>query len=333
MKTTKELWNSYPLRNALPDWRIRWQPSAPEALTQAYRQYYRLPDVEAGQHRMGKLESAGFDIALQYWTCPDAVANLILVHGYYDHVGLYGSLIGFCRAQRLNLVAFDLPGHGLSSGEAARIDDFDQYETVFADVFQQAEQQLPALPWLAAGQSTGGAILASYLLKRHPVAGQSGPLLVWLLAPLLRPAGWRSGRWIHTLVHRFVARVPRRFVLNGNNRVFAEFVASSDPLQSRYLSVHWVTALKRWLGWIERRSPFDYPVRMIQGTADQTVDWRYNIPAYQRLFPALMLSRIVGAHHHLVNESPERLGNVYEVMRSDLSAVLAAQETASKTGQ
>ncbi len=324
-KTTRELWNSYPLRNALPDWRENWQHSAPEALLSAYRHYYRLAEKGVCRHRMGKLTSAGFDIAVQYWECPEAAGNLILVHGYYDHVGLYGSLIDFCRAQRLNLVAFDLPGHGLSGGEPARIDDFDQYEAVFFDVYQQAEKQLPALPWLAAGQSTGGAILASYLLKRRPLAGQSGPLEVWLLAPLLRPVGWRSGRWVHALVRLFVRRVRRRFALSGNNPLFAEFIASGDPLQSRHLSVHWVTALKRWLVWVERQRPLAYPVRMIQGTADQTVDWGYNAPVYQRLFPDLRLTLIEGGHHHLVNETPERLEAVYRALLSGLDAVLPAK--------
>lgn len=271
-----------------------------------YLLFYQLPEPMPGvRHSVGLVSVSGFSIAVQSWVRPGARANLVLVHGYYDHVGLYGNMIRLCQEQHLNLVAFDLPGHGLSSGERVSIDSFQRYDQVFQCIFDQARCQLPGR-WFALGQSTGGAILANYLLTHRPGV-DIGLERVILLAPLLRPFGWTGARWLHAIGRYFLERTPRNFKTGGNNPAFSRFLAESDPMQEKHLSIQWVSALKEWIDYIEAQPPFAFPVGMIQGTSDLTLDWRYNQQAYQRLFPELELVALSGAEHHLVNETGVRL--------------------------
>lgn len=280
-----------------------------------YRQHYHLPNPEQTDdwrdHQITYASVAGYQITVQRWLHARPVGNLILVHGYYDHVGLYGSVVRFCQQQGWNLFAFDLPGHGLSSGQRAVIHHFREYVDVFNQLYTLATQHWSG-DWYALGQSTGGGILANWLLQHRPIAGESGPLSVALLAPLLKPSGWHLGKALTPLAGLFTQQLRRRFRHDGNTPTFSRFLEQDDPLQSRYLSVKWVNALRQWIPEMEHQPSLDYPVLLIQGEQDKTVDWRYNLPVYQRLFPALETLRMPAAHHHLVNDISSHQCEMYQ---------------------
>src|SRR5699024_4012803 len=97
------------------------------------------------------------------------------------------------------VLAYDLPGHGLSSGPRAEIDDFRTYREVLEQCLAQARHHLPG-PWHVIAQSTGGAIVMDYLLHHGFDDGNSPFRQIILLAPLVRPYKWSSARWLHTLM-------------------------------------------------------------------------------------------------------------------------------------
>jgi len=161
------------------------QPLTAEA--QGYQRFYGL-DLSAHSW-LGGFQAAGFDLVGQAWLPEQPIATLFLLHGYYDHMGLYRHVIEWALKQGFAVISCDLPGHGLSSGERASISDFAVYQQVLEVLFEQARAlQLPR-PWHLCGQSTGGAIAVDHLLHqgaRSPIDGQ-----VILLAPLVRPCSWR----------------------------------------------------------------------------------------------------------------------------------------------
>lgn len=91
---------------------------------QAYRQFYCFSDTSATHSCMGTLQAGGYQIALQAWWPEQPRATLVLLHGYYDHVGLYRHVIEWALGMGFAVLSFDLPGHGLSSGARASIGDF-----------------------------------------------------------------------------------------------------------------------------------------------------------------------------------------------------------------
>lgn len=284
------------LRDGLPAY---GQAGEPTALQQLFCQYYGIDfsaDHPGLQYRLGTVQSGDFRLAVHSWLQEGASSNLLLVHGYFDHSGLFSRLIEHGLARNCNVLIFDLPGHGLSSGEPAVIDDFADYSRAIHAVLEAV--QWPQLPLWVMAQSTGCAALVEY--SRHypwPFAATV------LLAPLVRPLGWKSGRLAHSLVRHFVDSIERKFTPNSTDPEFFEFL-KSDPLQSSRLPVRWVTALRAWLAALPSANLAVGKALIVQGDADQTVDWRFNLEFYQTLFPGSEVVMLSGAGHQLANESP-----------------------------
>ena len=270
-------------------------PGAP-----AYLGHYglALADMPQGvRHAMGAVAAGGYRIAAHCWFHPTPGGTAFVVHGYFDHVGLYGHLIRHLLGRSLNVVAFDLPGHGLSDGERVTIASFDHYVEVFEGVLDAAAG-LPR-PWHGVGQSTGGAIVLHHLLRaaEHPFAG------VALLAPLVHPRRWGINRLIYLAARRWRRQIPREFVANSGDPAFLEFIAHRDPLQARHLPLEWIGAMKRWAEELHELPPSSRPASVIQGDADTTLDWRYNLRLLRRKLPNGRFHLLPGARHHLVNET------------------------------
>lgn len=267
-----------------------------------------LPGVE---HRVGYVDSGPYRLAVHHWRQPDAVANLLIVHGYYDHTGLFDKLVAQGLLHRCNVVIFDLPGHGLSSGEPAVIHDFADYARAINDVL--ARVWLPELPLWAMGQSTGCSALTEYARRFDWVFDA-----LVLLAPLVRPTGWFGVRVAHRLLGPFVSSVPRKFSTNTSDREFLEFVAR-DPLQCHKVPLAWITALRNWLADLEHSSLGVGSALVIQGDNDLTVDWPYNLEVIQKLYPQTEVEYLAGAGHQLANELPETIAHYFSVVRQHLA--------------
>lgn len=307
------------LRDSLPEFELR--AGLPiGGIFSNYLQFYDLdaqslcPDnAQHIHHSFGAISSSGFRIACHYYAPPPAQLNgtVLLVHGYYDHVGLYTHLLRYCLARNLAVFAFDLPGHGLSSGAPAAIDSFDQYTQVFADCLTLVRGAQADKPLHLLAQSTGGSIVMDYCL-RHCALSQQQLANVVLLAPLVRPASWRRGRLTYAMVRRFIKQIKRSFAVNSHDTQFLRFLSESDPLQCRLLPVAWVGALKNWLREFEEYPACAKAISVVQGSGDTTVDWRYNLKRIEEKFPHSEAVILQQARHHLANESQEIRDALYE---------------------
>ena len=260
--------------------------------------YYGLDVAAAGlevQHSVGTITSGPWRLATHLWQQPEARGNLVLLHGLFDHTGLYDKLLAYGLSRQYNVLMFDLPGHGLSTGEPAVIKDFAAYGRAIGSVLGQV--QLPQLPCVAMAQSTGCAALVEFA-RIYPWPFQAAVLL----APLVRPAQWSKVRAGHTLLRHFTDSVSRTFNENSSDREFLSFIRR-DPLQARRSSMRWVGALRRWLKTLPIANLGVGPVLVVQGDADGTVDWRYNINVIVGLFPGSRVEYVSGAGHQLANES------------------------------
>ncbi len=267
-----------------------------------YLTFYSLNDlVNKAQYQMGVEKIAGFTINIQQFLVTNAKASVIIVHGYYDHVGLYGHLINYALEQNYNVLCFDLPGHGLSSGESANIQSFQQYDVIFSTLLERLNKTHKQ-PIYAFGQSTGGAIILNYLLKSRNQARRLDKAV--LLAPLVKPRGWRLGLKLVSIINLFIQQRPRQIITNPANPDFSDFLRQ-DPLQATELKLQWVIALKHWLTFWLKLPPLNFPLYVVQGNHDQTVDWQHNQPIILQKFPQRKLHILAKGQHHLVNDSIE----------------------------
>lgn len=283
---------------------------------QAYRQFYCFSDTSATHSCMGTLQAGGYQIALQAWWPEQPRATLVLLHGYYDHVGLYRHVIEWALGMGFAVLSFDLPGHGLSSGARASIGDFAEYQTVLQAVLAEAAVLELPQPWHLCGQSTGGAILIDYLLTGAPGA-EIGETI--LLAPLVRPRAWGWSQFSYRIMKRFVSEIPRRFSVNSSDAEFIDFVHHQDPLQPRNLPTAWVGALSQWVPHIEAAPRSARSPLIIQGEADMTVAWQHNLQVLQDKFAAPQILRLAEARHHLANEAPALRQRYFEFLTERLA--------------
>jgi len=277
------------------------QPLSSDA--EAYRRFYSLE--LPGQSWLGGFTVAGFELVGQVWLPAAPVkpaGTVFILHGFYDHMGLYRHVIEWALARGQAVISCDLPGHGLSSGARASITDFAIYQQVLDGLLDQARRLGLPRPWHVCGQSTGGAIAIDHVLHQgdsSPIDGQ-----VVLLAPLVRPSAWHRSRLSYSVLRHFVDGIDRRFTANSNDPAFLPFL-QADPLQPRRLPTAWVGAMFNWVKHIEAAPSSLRTPLIIQGQADATVDWAYNLKVLKRKFEGAQVLMLPEARHHLVNELPD----------------------------
>lgn len=298
------------LRETLPN--LSFSPTSDTPSDQlphaaSYLKHYQLNELSAAcgehpgaRHYLGKLQTAGYHIASQYWLPEKPIGTVFVVHGYFDHSALYRHLFSYLLQKGYAVVTFDLPGHGLSDGELASIASFDHYVEAFDGLLTLCANHLPQ-PWHAVGQSTGGAIVLKHLLEEPD--GKSLFKHIALLAPLLHPQGWNMGRLTYHLVHRFISHIKRDFKNNSGDTEFLDFLKNKDPLQSRHIPLEWVGSMKRWTEEFHDLPVNHKAITIIQGDKDLTLDWRYNLKQFRQKLPNVKIAMIDNAQHHLVNEA------------------------------
>jgi len=279
-------------------------------LVQTYLNHYGINFGEQFAsvfHGFGYVTAAGFQLATHYWLPANPKGTLIIVHGYYDHTGIFGQPIRFALEQNLAVLAFDLPGHGLSTGEQAVIDSFDQYGDGLAEILRASAAIMPQ-PLYVLGQSTGCAIFLNYLWRYSAKKTNADEFAkIVLCSPLVLPRTWRGrymGQHVYAILHHFVNRITRNFSENSHDATFLEFI-QKDPLQAKHLSLRWLGAMKAWHKTFLNLYPLQKELLIVQGTNDMTVDWRYNIPLIQKKLPRAKIVYINDAGHQLVNESDD----------------------------
>jgi lysophospholipase len=297
-----------------PEMDCDWQTTP---FAQAYLDYYGInfaKQYEYLKHGFGYINASSFRIATHYLLPIKPQGTLVVVHGYYDHVGIMGPAIRFALDHNLAVLAFDLPGHGLSSGEPAVIDSFDEYGDVLAEILQQSAVIMPQTLY-AMGQSTGCAVLLNYLWRHVFAKNATDPFKkIALCSPLVLPRAWRGwhmGRHVHATLRHFIPRVARTFSSNSHDLKFLDFIQRQDPLQARHLSLRWISAMKAWHRTFSGLSPLQKNILVVQGTADMTVDWGYNIPLIERKLPHVKVVYIENAGHQLINESEHYRRDVF----------------------
>lgn len=281
---------------------------------QAYFDFYGINfglHFSGVTHYFGSIPNDPFETAVHYYQCDNSVATCFIVHGYFDHSGLYKHLIEYCLNHQISVVVFDLPGHGLSGGEPASIGDFQDYQQALKNVVAFIGNETGE-PRYVMAQSTGAAIVMDYLLsEKHPVFSKAV-----VLAPLVRPASWAFVSAMHSVASVFIKRIKREFRRNSHDNRFLKFLKHEDPLQCRFLSLRWLGAFKQWLKRFIDLTPIHYPLLVVQGKKDTTVDWRFNVAVVQEKFKGSRVVYLPNAGHQLANESEEFRQPIYSAIKA-----------------
>ena len=272
----------------------------PEAV-EAYFAHYGLDGDWCGaEHVFGSFESAGFTLAAHLYKPRLYTATVLLLHGYLNHSGQYRHLIRYLLENGFAVAVYDLPGHGLSTGETAAIDLFDQYVQTTQDFMQVVRKHLDG-PFYAVGFSTGSAILIEMLLEN--IADDFEKIV--LAAPLIHWTGYEQSKGTFKVYIKFTEKIPRFYRKNSSDKDHQIFNKTQDYLHCKHLSLRWVKALFDWNHKIESITACHREALVIQGDKDGTVDWKYNLKLIEKKLPNAETKIIPGANHELFNEAIE----------------------------
>ncbi len=304
------------IRNELRPWEEARRAELSEAEAR-YAGHFDLPG-EGVTHHLGAVRVNDLSVAVQQFVpAGDSRGTVVLLHGYLDHSALNGRAIEEFVDWGFTVVAYDMPGHGLSDGESADIADFSVYADVLLAVLQDVCADT-AKPLHLVAHSTGTpAVLGALHQRRENPIPDLGKVI--LLAPLIHSWGEQLSTVGHTAVRPFVKRVPRIQRRVSHDGHFVRMLRQGNPMRIRSVPLHWFSELRKWQRQVHRWDPLpEVSATVLQGTGDKVVAWQKNLPALRALLPAAHVHTVEGAFHHLLNEDRPHREPVYTTLRETL---------------
>lgn len=239
--------------------------------------------------------------------------TVIFLHGLFDHVGTNLNAITVCLKANYTFAAFDLPGHGLSSGQRGSIGDFNQYAKSL-DLFLETCDSFLSPPFVFIGHSTGCAVALEYI-----ISSSDQPFCKMIfLAPLVRSSSYQFSA-LGFKIFKVFRIAPRRWTRNSSHdkEVLKRF--RNDSLQPVIFPLQWADAYFRWFERVKDMPPRQLPLTVIQGTGDNVVDWKYNLQWLENKIAGLKVVMIGDARHNLLNESLEYRHQCYDAIQKILN--------------
>lgn len=120
------------------------------------------------RHASEQFEGAdGLRLHLQAWRpAGEPAAVLAVVHGYGEHGGRYARFAAQMAPRGYAVYAYDLRGHGLSSGTRGQVRRFGDYLDDTAVFLDEVRARQPGRPLFLLGHSLGGLIAVHFAARR-----------------------------------------------------------------------------------------------------------------------------------------------------------------------
>lgn len=248
---------------------------------------------------------------------PGAAAQIVILHGYAEHVGRYGELVSVLNGAGFACHLMDLRGHGTSAGERGFVEDFESYlQDLDAMLAGELGKKLGAGPRFLLGHSLGGLIATHYVLHR-PEAFSALALSSPFFAPAAEVPAWKS--WAVAAAARFVPKLSLSGQLDARGltrdqekvRQYRE-----DPLVFDVVNTRWFSEAREAQEELLAKAPqITLPVFMAIGERDPVAS-----PARGRKIFGLF-----GSADKTLREYPGMLHEVFnEVGREEVFSDLVA---------
>jgi acylglycerol lipase len=231
---------------------------------------------------------------------PTAVASVVVVHGLGEHSGRYVHVGRFFAEAGIRTIAFDLRGHGRSSGRPMFVR---RYVELASDI-DWIVKHFSGGPVFLFGHSFGGQlVLWTAQHFRLQIAGLivSAPWLALAHAP---------PRWKVFAAQRLNAVIPSlRFATGISSERLSRDQAHLDSLEDLNL-LHKFVTVRTYLEAVNAAAEImsapevDFPILFAIGDGDEVTSWKVAEDYFKRLRAPSKSSKIYpGLLHELHNES------------------------------
>ncbi len=288
-------------------------PLAP--LWETYLDWYGFNRSTVVRFRAGHFSTTNFQLMAYEFLPAKTIGTVVLIHGYLSHTGDFSLLINFLTKLHYRVLAFDLPGHGLSGGDRTAINHFSDYLTAYTTFLSVVSNDIQ-YPLFFIGHSTGCAADLEFLSQPHK--NYPFEAHIWL-APLVRISSWQLAAMGSFILTPITRKIPRPFIPASSNAKFNRFIEYLDPLQPKIISTTWFNALSEWDKTNQNYNNIHDEIVIIQGTADNVVDWHYNLSYYTNRLKNFEVHFIPHAKHHLAVEAPKYRKKVFKIIKKTLA--------------
>jgi alpha-beta hydrolase superfamily lysophospholipase len=257
----------------------------------------------------------GVSLHLEQFVPARPRAQVVMVHGYAAHAGLYRHVAQVLAADGLAVAGFDCRGHGRSAGRRGHATRFSEYLDDLDRVIARVRGAAPHLPLYLIGHSHGATIALDAVLS-----GRQRPDRMVLAAPWLELA-MKVPRWKRGLGKLTAHFWPTLALANGirgedvtrNPLVVANFW--KDPLVHHVATARWfaeATAAQQRI--LATAAQLDVPTLVLLAGADRIVVNDASSALADRAPRFIRLHRFDGLFHELFLE-PEWPEVVKEILR------------------
>jgi len=262
----------------------------------------------------------GFTLYERTWNQADAKGVVLITHGIAEHSGRYEHIALSLNAGGYTVVAFDLRGHGKSSGKRNYINSFQDYLNDLGEVLSRTQQNFPNFPVFLFGHSMGGGIVALYSIERDPAVKG-----LVLSAPSVKvsddisPFLQKVSGVLSVIAPKLPAVKLESAAISKDPQVVEAY--DNDPLNYRggILARTGSELLKSTRQISSWASSITLPILIMHGTADKLADMSGSEMLYEKVSSQdKTLKLYEGLYHEILNE-PEQ-----EQVKSDMIAWLDA---------
>ena len=234
----------------------------------------------------------------------EMAALVIMVHGVGQHSECYDELAGKFVGQSVGFLAFDLRGHGRSTGTRGHA-SFNDIRDDLRTIIEDMRRKFANIPIVLLGYSMGGSIVLRYAIDKNVMVQGVIALSPWL--QLVHPPSpfliWLA-KWASRIVPWLTVRtgIKADQLSQGNNP--GRKTTKTDPLLHKKISIKLFTDL--WTcGNIMLRNKyrFEIPVLMMHGTADTLVSFKASKLFAKRNRKFIYFKKWTKMRHDLLNEA------------------------------
>jgi len=251
------------------------------------------------------------------------IGAIVLCHGVCEHRGRYARFINALNQASIASIAFDLRGHGTSSGKRCHVERFDDYlcdlEQVTRYIEELSRDRSLGTRRFLFGHSMGGVVVSRYLEAQSNQARYDGLVLS-------SPGFARAidiPKYKQVLATLLTAALPSAALQTGiptsaiSSDLIEEQAYANDPLVTRKVTLRWFAEFERaGVVALSEANRLFLPIYAFAGANDTVI----RLESVERFVNAAASSEKTyrlweGLRHETLNErQPERDAVTYAVI-------------------
>lgn len=215
----------------------------------------------------------GTELFVQTWT-PSSnnttpKAHVLIIHGYLEHSGRYAEVSQALCKQGISVTAFDMRGHGKSSGQRGYVQQWVDYHDDLTSVLQTLDT--PVI--FVLGHSNGGLLALDYVNNSdsEEVKAIQGVIIT---SPFLKAADDLG--WFRMTLSKILGKlIPKAAVaanVKSTDLTHDEAIAKAhdqDPLVLKDFTLSWASEAMAAQKRVVNRTDFPLPILLVYAGDDK----------------------------------------------------------------